>query len=185
MAPVKLTATQMKSLAEVVAKTQQGPASAENAAYLVPASAKPLVDAGYIQGNNAVKQGNKIAYRATPQGVAAHAATNEPQGGNAASGSQSSGEDTGTQFAVVKFDLPPIQRGRINGGRYPFETMGVGEAFFVPATEDRKNPAKSLAGTVTSANGRLAPKEFSVRSIKDGAPFGHAGVAGAAVGRVA
>lgn len=56
------------------------------------------------------------------------------------------------------FELPKVNTG---GGRqreseYPFDQMEVGHSFFVPATEQRPDPAKSLASTVSGATARYA-----------------------------
>lgn len=37
------------------------------------------------------------------------------------------------------------------GSKYPFATMENGQSFFVPATEDMPNPAKTLASTASTA----------------------------------
>ncbi len=89
--------------------------------------------------------------------------------------------------------------------KYPFEQLEIGQSFFVPVSEDKPNPAKSLASTVTSANDRHAyeiegetmvnrkgetvpkkgfNKRFIVRPVEDGAAWGFAGQAGAAVWRI-
>lgn len=53
--------------------------------------------------------------------------------------------------------LPEVKRGAsIGTATYPFETMELGDAFFVPKTPERPTPAKSLASTVSSANIRFA-----------------------------
>lgn len=108
---------------------------------------------------------------------------------------------------VIAADVPmPASSGR--GGRggeiYPFASLEVGQSFFVPATEARPNPAKSLASTVSSAGNRYAEvvegqtrvnrkgevvpltrkmREFAVRPVDDGAAWGFPGVAGAGVWR--
>jgi hypothetical protein len=82
---------------------------------------------------------------------------------------------------------------------YPFDSMEPGQAFFVPATAERPNPAKSMASTVNSAKARYAvqdgveadgvtPKfkntrEFVLRRVLDGKDFGHPGVEGAGIWR--
>lgn len=82
---------------------------------------------------------------------------------------------------------------------YPFASLEVNQAFFVPATAERDNPAKSMASTVNSAKARFAvqqgyeedgttprfvnTKEFVLRNIADGEAFGYKGVRGAAIWR--
>lgn len=50
---------------------------------------------------------------------------------------------------------PVVGRGR-GGESYPFGQLEVGQSFFVPATDEKPNPAKSLASTVSSATKRYA-----------------------------
>lgn len=117
-------------------------------------------------------------------------------------------------FAIVSFTLPEAVRAAGGGlgprpETYPFSKLEVGQAFFIPATAEKPNPAKSYASTVASATERYAeadttqpqvanrkgamvhPKKyerkFAIRPIADGKEFGaaYAGKAGAAVGRIA
>ena len=39
---------------------------------------------------------------------------------------------------------------------YPFDKLAVGQSFFIPATDERPDPAKSLASTVANASKRFA-----------------------------
>lgn len=70
-----------------------------------------------------------------------------------------------TPFRVVTggFQLPVrgTRKPSNNGRTYPFESLEVGGAIFVPATDKRPDPKKSLASTISSANARF--KEFSPR----------------------
>lgn len=89
-------------------------------------------------------------------------------------------------------DLPEIKRGGNKGDSYPFASLAAPKAafnedgtpilkadgtqrmklasFFVPVTEDRPNPAKSLSSTAASATKRYEKtdgREFTVRSAMD------------------
>lgn len=113
------------------------------------------------------------------------------------------------KFAIASgIEIPKVVRQHGSGaGRqamYPFESMELNQSFFVAATAEKPNPAKSLASTVTSANSRFAveiegtrinrkgrtvpntkqEREFTIRAIADGAPWGFPGVKGAAVWRI-
>lgn len=59
---------------------------------------------------------------------------------------------------TIEDSIPlPAASGRGRGGNtYPFEQLEVGQSFFVPATTEKPNPAKSLASTVSSATARYA-----------------------------
>lgn len=64
-------------------------------------------------------------------------------------------------FEIEKgIPIPAIKRG---GGHieaiYPFDTMEVGDSFFIPVSAEKPEPVKSLASTVASANQRYAIKK--------------------------
>jgi hypothetical protein len=129
-----------------------------------------LVKDGLAETNAEIRDGDKIAARATEKGIEL---SNENQGGGNA------GTDTTTPSAFGLIDGAELPAGR--GGRnrsiYPFDSMAVGQSFFVPATTDKPNPAKSLASTVASANKRNAKDggskaKFDVRSVKSGVAYG-------------
>lgn len=79
------------------------------------------------------------------------------QGGNTAASPKTSEEN----HKVSKFEIQtgiaiPSTSARAGSSVYPFEQLPVNGSFFVPATEDKQNPAKSLASTVASANARYS-----------------------------
>jgi hypothetical protein len=99
----------------------------------------------------------------------------------------------------ARMELPTITRGGGLGARpetYPFSALEapitdeggtkLHDSFFVHATDDNPNPAKSLAGTVSSATKRYKDekpaRKFSVVSVDNDSEFG---VKGARVFRVA
>lgn len=107
-------------------------------------------------------------------------------------------------MANAPIDMPAVKRG--GGGRtesYPFSALENGQSFFVPATEAKPDPAKSLASTVSGANRRFSEvteemrtnrrgnsvpvtvqtRKFELRKVPDGAAWGFPGVAGAGVWR--
>lgn len=82
-------------------------------------------------------------------------------------------------FETVYLDeLPPINKGGNKGGDYKFETLEAPQpdparpgkfkyaAFFVPVTEARPNPAKTLASTVASANKRHANTDKAIFTVR-------------------
>ena len=81
---------------------------------------------------------------------------------------------------VTLAELPPILRGGHKADSYPFDALNAypaeGHAFFVPATDAKPNPAKTLASTVASATKRYAGKDqrvFTVRKhVVDGKVLG-------------
>lgn len=110
--------------------------------------------------------------------------------------------------APIQFELPEAgKRGGARPEQYPFSSLEVGGAFFIPATAAKPDPATEFASTVASATkrfaevvegemvknkrGNMVPKlnftrEFKIRRIDDGKAFGpeFAGKKGAVVGRV-
>jgi hypothetical protein len=115
-------------------------------------------------------------------------------------------------FTLVSLPVPEAVR-KSSAGKpplYPLDTMEVGQAFFVEATDKRPEPWKSMTSTLQSARMRHAvatgemksvtregvtkqvpavkyTRDFSIHEIKDGAQFGpqYAGKAGAGIWRTA
>lgn len=55
--------------------------------------------------------------------------------------------------------LPASKRGGGKGGApvvYPFDSLEIGQSFFVPVSDKHKDPVKTLGSTVSSANMRYA-----------------------------
>ena len=113
-----------------------------------------LVAAGLVEINTGmVNEGGAIATRPTAAGLAAVNA-----GGSDGSAAAPAAPAAKPTFEIVNAVPPPVSgRGRGTGTEmYPFDKLQVGQAFFVPATADKPNPAKSLASTVSSAIKRYA-----------------------------
>jgi hypothetical protein len=123
--------------------------------YATPAEVASLVEAGLVEVNEVMTDGaGGYATRATQAGFEAIGEVNVPA--------------TETAVSVNKFEVaagfvPPVKtRGR-KPSTYPFETMNVGDTFFVAASEKMPDPGKSLQSTVGAANARFAedvPGEF-------------------------
>jgi hypothetical protein len=171
-------------------------AAGSNGDFVALADGQALANLNFAELNpNGPNDQGQIQARATQAGIEAH-------------GEAPAAAPVKTSFALVA-DIPlPTSSGR--GGRggetYPFDQLAVGQSFFVPNTEAKPKAAKSMASTVSSATARYAvevpgetrvdrkgntvPKteetrKFVVRAVEDGAPWGHAGVAGAGIWRTA
>lgn len=147
-------------LAQIVAATLAG-----SFVHTSPAMHVSLVEAGLVEINpEMTNDAGEIATRATPKGIE----TVNPKDIKAA---ETNGAVTATNAATLtpgataiksafKLDdavaLPTIKRGGRGGNVYPFDEMGVNQSFFVAATSDKPDPAKSLASTVSSATARYA-----------------------------
>ena len=206
----KELATSMLALAGIVTATNEG-----GFAYTSAEIHKPLVEAGLVEVNSSlVNEAGEMATRATEKAISA--------------GIQ--GEATGEALEEIAAPAPPVRPtfalesgvaiphiakgGAIRKSAYPFDAMGEptkGEdgslsyvSFFVPATEGKPDPAKSLASTVSGAtrkystpkldeNGaqimrvnrkkhsvpvQVASREFTIRAVEEN------GVKGARIFRV-
>jgi hypothetical protein len=144
-----------------------------------------------VECNEAVKDGDKVAWRASARGVEAHkagwlgstaAAPNPGAAGGFTAPAQSAAPAPASAPAnsgptTFTFDDGiPIPEPKRGGGRgsdaYGFEHMNIGQSFHIPATTENPNPAKRIASTVSSATKRLAPKAFIVRSVDEKDPKG-------------
>lgn len=135
------------------------------------ADAAPLVKEGLVETNGEIRVGDTIAARATEKGITLNTETTPAAGatGGTAAAPPSS-------FALIDGAILPAGRGGRNSNVYPFDTMAVGQSFFVPASEAKPNPAKSLASTVSSATKRYVGKgdhKFGVKSVKAGVAYGN------------
>lgn len=193
----KLNKAALELLAVIVTATQ----GEAGYAFASAKAAKVLVAEGLVEQNETItNEGGDFATRATEKGIATMNEQNTNTGNeNAAAPAVAS------NFAVVAdIPMPGASRGGRSTETYPFDKLEKGQSFFVAATEAKPNPAKSLASTVTSANERYAEeipgetrtnrkgnvvpatrqiREFAVRTVADGAPWGFPGVAGAGVWR--
>lgn len=143
---------------------------------------KLLADA-MVEQNPDIKDGDKIATRATEKGIAAL---------NEATAAPATGATGASPFAIIKGATLPTARGGRSSVLYPFDDMETGDSFFIPATTEKPNPAKSLASTVSAATKKFAentgttkvtPKGntipvlkntrvFSVKAVKGGVALG-------------
>lgn len=143
-----------------------------------------------VEFNEAMKDptdANKIAFRATAAGAAAHAngALGKPAAAPAQPPAQSPWGGQGQAAPVAPatpaapvagnrtyaldngIPIPAARRGGRGHNVYRFEDMIVGQSFFVPATDADPKPSKRIASTVSGATKRLAPKAFLVRSVDE------------------
>lgn len=154
------------------------------------AEIKGLTKENFVETNAEIRDGDKIAVRATEAGIAANAAANAP------APSQNEGTTntmtTNNTFVTGTGFVPSQARGGRGRSIYDFDSLEVGGFIFVPASQDKPNPAKSLASTVSSATQRYAEKtgetkknkkgedvpvlretrKFNVQSVKSGVAYG-------------
>lgn len=195
----KLTKAQTALLEAIFAATNAGGYEFANGK-----DQKALLGAGLVEANAAIT--NDSGATATRTTDAGNAYVNELYANQSnQTGGQVEQTTAKPSFAIVAdVAIPAVTRTRTAQSLYPFDALEVGQSFFVPVSEEKPEPAKSLASTVTSANdrysyeiegetevnrkGETVPKKgfnrrFVVRAVEDGAAWGHAGVAGAGVWR--
>jgi hypothetical protein len=151
-----------------------------------PKQVEKLLADGMVEQNPDIKDGDKVATRATEKGITAlNEATAGPSTG-------ADGAPAASPFAIIKNAVLPTARGGRSSVLYPFDDMEAGDSFFIPATVEKPNPAKSLASTVSAATKKFAedtgqtkvtPKGntiavlkntrvFSVKAVKGGVALG-------------
>lgn len=128
--------------------------------YAKSADLDALVAAGQVEKGPDGDNGT-VAVRVTTAGAAAATAN-----AGAAAPVAEAPKATPTFNVVMNVPVPESQRGGNKGKSvYPFDTMAVGASFFIPATEEMPDPAKSLASTASSATRR-----YDVEVTDNGAP---------------
>lgn len=199
---LKLTKSQSALLAAIVLATASESgimfAQAENK------DVKALVAANLIEQNPGVANPDdetEIATRATGAGI-------ELNGGSTSTEANTTTPKAAAEkqsFAIVAdVSIPAAKRGGRTGTEsYPFAQLPLNGSFFVPKTDSRPEPVKSLASTVATANDRYsketgevrvnrkgnevpvkeAERRFEMRAMADGAPWGFPGVSGAGIWR--
>lgn len=130
--------------------------------------ATPLIgnDPPLIEVNTAadVIVDGKAPVRLTAAGVQMVTSASQPVVGGPASGANGT-----AKFAIISNAvLPASKRGNKGGGAptvYPFDTMEIGNSFFVPVSEKHPDPVKTLGSTVSSANMRFAEKTGEMKTV--------------------
>ena len=127
-----------------------------------------LTTQGMVETNSQItdEQGN-IAVRATQKGIDQIMTTETTQVSTPAV------KSAGNFVIEDGFAIPAASKRIGKASTYPFEQMAVGQSFYVPATEDKPNPAKSLSTTVSAANRRFAeviPGEFTTNKKGEQVP---------------
>lgn len=170
---MSLNKSQLSLLSEVLTATN----SAGNGWVVANAPAtKALIDAGYIEVNHEMLQGNEVAARVTEAGRQ-YAATGQESGNSADAGQASDGFGGGASagssapaskperksFAIET--VPLVERTRQpTTEQYPFAALEVGQSFFVADSDVKsRNAFKTLNSTVTTANNRYSVETGETR----------------------
>jgi hypothetical protein len=150
----------LRLLSTIVAATVSGPTAC---AYLPEAKAKELdaAQSGLILINPNVKnEKGEIGVRATDAAVQQVQASPAPA---------AKSEAPKMDFKIESGIEPPVvSRGpRAGAETYPFSKLEAGQSFFIPATDSRPDPAKSLLSTVSAASRRYATRVKDEATGKD------------------
>jgi hypothetical protein len=135
---------------------------------LTEAEIAGLAKEGLVETNAEIRDGEKVAVRATDKGIT----VNNENTASADTGTQASAVAMPSTFVTGSGFVPSQSRGGRGRSLYDFDSLAVGGFIFVPATEAKPNPAKSLASTVSSATKRSKPKKFGVQSVEAGKVYG-------------
>lgn len=172
----KLTAGDKSLLAVIVAAMSNADAPFHMA---TPAEVKNLLHNDMVEMNSEIADGDKVAVRATEKGQAEAPAPSSNEGTANVSDTNTADNTAADKpsFDLIEGAVLPEGRAPRSSSVYPFDTMNVGQSFFVPATEDKPNPAKSLASTISSANKRFSKegadgRKFTVKPVKSGVAYG-------------
>ncbi len=123
----------------------------------------PLVEQGLVEINPGItNEAGEFATRATQKGI---------ESMNTNTGAPTPTTGAAAVKSAFKLDdaveLPTIKRGGRGGNVYPFDEMAKGQSFFVAATADKPDPAKSLASTVSSATARYAVETAEMETVEE------------------
>src|ERR1700677_1867802 len=128
--------------------------------YVTQAEGLPLLQhvPPLIEVNTNMVQDGKAAARTTAEGT------------KMVNGVQTIAAPSTSPYAIMKgVAIPPSKRGAgLRGGapkQYPFDTMDVGDSFFVGVSEKHANLVKTLGSTVSSANMRFAEKTGEMKTV--------------------
>lgn len=138
-------------------------------AMLTEAEIAGLTKEGLVETNGEIRDGDKIAVRATEKGIALN---NENNAGQPAATGAAAPVAMPSSFVTGAGFVPSAPRGGRGRSIYDFDSLAIGGFIFVPATTDKPNPAKSLASTVSSATKRSKPKVYRVQSVEGGKQYG-------------
>lgn len=143
-----ISKAQQTKLAQIV----EGTNSSQGFVYMTEKSVKVLVDANLVECNIGVSNEDGVAVRATQLGTDyANGPAEQPQGNEPVN----QPVNTEPTFVILS-DRPIPAITRVGAAsKYPFAQLGVGQSFFVPATEASPTPHKSMASTIATASKRF------------------------------
>lgn len=156
-------ATQLETMAQIAEAMKAEPFYL----FLSASASKPLVKKGFAEVNEEIQNEDfQFATRLTEAGMANLNSNNQ----EAPKASPAVKVNPMTAFEIKSAPIPVAKRkgGAGRPKKYPFEALEVGQYFFVPATEKRPDPAKSLGSVVTSANRSFAVETGETKANKKG-----------------
>lgn len=129
-------------LPAIVAATTQ---TSEGYTFAAEEIVKRLEKEGFVEGNREIKNSEGfIAVRAVQAAIDFISQNTKKE-------EVKKGENKMSFEIESGVEIPKTARGGNKAAVYPFESLEVGQSFFVPATEKKPEPWKSLASTVSAA----------------------------------
>lgn len=132
-----------------------------------------LVNEGLAEVNEEMRDGNKIATRITQAGIDWLDSFETSETETTTTKAETKAETkkgSNMSFQIASVPMPSSKpRGRAAGAsKYPFDLLEVGQMFFVPATEEKPEPWRSMASIVSDANRRNAIEGETTRINRKG-----------------
>lgn len=152
---LKTTGTNLALLSLIATATQAG-----GFHYVSSTDGTPLVDAGLIEVNTGMLDEAGNAAARTTEAGSKMAASNVPATQLAAVSS----------FGLITGAVLPAGRKRGGGGgapaKYPFESMEIGNSFFVPVSAETPEPVKTMSATVSNWNEKYKVETGETEVVK-------------------
>ena len=127
-----------------------------------------MLNKGWVEVNEDIENSEvsgEFATRATQKGIDEFPAHEGADGEADDQDIQNSDKENNVVQTTSVFEIEDIKvvKKRATSGnlKYPFDQLEIGQSFFIPATEDRPEPWKSLCGAITVANNRHAVPKFA------------------------
>lgn len=123
-----------------------------------------LIENGLVEQNEGiVNEAGEFATRATEAGIAALNATIQTAPAETKVEEPKPERKVKMSFEIeTGIEIPKTTRGGARTSTYPFDSLEVGQSFFIGASEKHPEPEKSLASTISGATKRydvLVPGE--------------------------
>lgn len=127
-----------------------------------------LIENGLVEQNEGiVNEAGEFATRATEAGIAALNATVQTAPAETKVEEPKTERKVNMSFKIEKgIPVPKTTRGSARTSAYPFDSMEVGDSFFIAASEKHPEPEKSLASTISGATKRYDVADLDENGVQ-------------------